>query len=220
MSEIWQFFLDNYQNLKLSDYVFLTILGGLAVVGSWVIVRRFYRARYQAQGELLTLRESTIESLRRQRDVLLTEQTDMEQRLSLTLDQLQALDQDIDGEPDSEPLRPTVSLLKAEAAILMTQYEAETRNRSSIAYIYVYLLEHSGNSQAAGKMCDMVWALDDELDRVSKRLRGLIEDLDAFTDPTRELHLRPIQEKLRKLNTDYRVAIESMAAELGIPAPI
>ena len=66
MSEIIKFILDNFSGLRPLDYLLLLLVAAITAVAAVLFFRWLFRARFEAQRELLEIREATIETVKQQ----------------------------------------------------------------------------------------------------------------------------------------------------------
>lgn len=66
VGEILKYVLANFGRLQAIDYVLICAVVALFAFAVFVALRGVYRSRFEAQAELLTIREDTITSLARQ----------------------------------------------------------------------------------------------------------------------------------------------------------
>lgn len=103
MSDILKFILENYKNLHLGDYAIIFIFVSLSTVVIYIGLRKIFSARYEAQKELIKLKDQTVETLQSHINSTKVERDDLNTRLNQKISELENLKES--SEPESEKIK-------------------------------------------------------------------------------------------------------------------
>lgn len=133
MSEILSFIFENFGNLRPGDYglliVFaLGVFGGLHLVFRWL-----YSARYEAQRDLIELKDQTVTSLKSQLDLTHQDRDDLREQLRTKVELLSNLEKiGTATEVELRQAREGVLLISVSHLMILLQ-------RESICYRYLFI---------------------------------------------------------------------------------
>jgi hypothetical protein len=80
--EILKFFWGHFEDLKLLDFILITILTACAAYGIWSFIDNLFEKKFQAQQDLLKLKEETISVYRYNMELIATEKRLIAERLT------------------------------------------------------------------------------------------------------------------------------------------
>lgn len=81
-SELLKYILDNFAGLRVADYVLLLVLLAFAIAGVVALVRWLFQARYEAQKDLLELRQATVDAVKEQLQLIKAERDQLKEEAS------------------------------------------------------------------------------------------------------------------------------------------